>query len=160
MQPTPSVGAILALGSTFRLSRSISAMPFCRARLMARRWAAPVGCHVLGGSRGIVTNGIGQRQAVSGRSWSAGVRHASVGCRVSATNGLGAREPPRTVSVPANRRDGGGCQRTATIPVGRSRRVGAAQHRVATDRPIGPILPIWTRYNAFPASACLAAGVG
>ena len=160
MQPTPSIWVILQGSGVFNLSRSIIFTLFSRARLMASGWAAPVGCHVLGGSRGIVTNGFGQRQAVSGRSWGAGVRHASVECRVSATIRLGAREPPRSGWVPANRHDPVGCPRTATIRVGRSRRAGAAQHRLATDRPTGPFLPIWTRYNAFPASACLVAGGG
>src|SRR6266508_5126202 len=40
MQPTPSVGPILALGGLFRLSRSSMSSSFCRARLMANRWAA------------------------------------------------------------------------------------------------------------------------
>ena len=40
MQPTCSVGAFLAFGGTFTLSRFSVSVPFCRTRLMANRWAS------------------------------------------------------------------------------------------------------------------------
>ena len=40
MQPTCSIGAFLAFGGTFTLSRFSVSVPFRRTRLMASRWAA------------------------------------------------------------------------------------------------------------------------